>query len=250
MFAQGCSADVVDSKEFDYDRTHAPIVLRGILKYKIMKRCWQDNRPFYYMDTGYFGNNPGPNNPQGWKLYHRVVKNNLQHHDLTARPDDRWRRLGIKIQPWRRSGRKIVLAAPDEKPCKFYGIDQQEWINSTLRKLKQHTDRDIEVRQRPAQRQERISSNTLLDSLKDAHALVTYNSNAATEAVLNGVPAFVLAPCHAAAPVASSDLSQIERPNYADSDLVYRWACHLAYGQFHVKELRDGSARIILEETA
>jgi hypothetical protein len=49
--------------------------------------------------------------------------------------------------------------------------------------------------------------------------------------------------------VASTDLSKIETPYYPDMDKVFAWACHLAYGQFHVNELKDGGAKRMLEET-
>ena len=62
-----------------------------------------------------------------------------------------------------------------------------------------------------------------------------------------GYPAFTLAPCHAASPVAALDLSQIEKPYYPDQDKLYSWACHLAYGQFHNDELLSGSALKIIQ---
>ena len=113
MFAK--SVGVLPVSDFDYEVSSEPIVLRGILKHKIIKRCWADGRDFYYIDTGYFGN-------KLTKLYHRIVKNNLQHGDIVPRPDDRWKKLNIQIQPWRAPGRKILIAAPDEKPCIFYNI--------------------------------------------------------------------------------------------------------------------------------
>ena len=236
MLAQGQGA--VPVSEFDYDTTQDAIVLRGILKHKIMKRCWQDQRDFYYVDTGYFGNGR-------WKHWHRIVKNNLQLTEIQPRPGDRWERHRIKFQPWRQ-GRKIVIAAPDEKPCKFYNINLDEWIKQTVATIQQHTDRPVVVRQRAARRIDRISTDTLAQALTDAHALVTFNSNAATESVLLGVPVFTLAP-NAAGPVAAQDLSQIQTPYYPDQDKLYAWASSLAYGQVHIDEMKNGSAFEIIK---
>ena len=115
--------------------------------------------------------------------------------------------------------------------------------------IKANTDRPIAIRERVADRRERMVNNSLAAALDDdVFALVTFNSVAATEAILRGIPAFVLAPTNAASPVSSSDLRQIDTPYYPTKDKIYTWACHLAYGQFHIDELRDGSAKIILEE--
>ena len=98
-------------------------------------------------------------------------------------------------------------------------------------------------------RQNRVGSD--LESALDNNvfALVTFNSIAATESIIAGIPAFVLAPCNAALPVANVRLSDIDSPWYPDKDLVHAWACHLAYSQFHNNELRDGTAKRILDET-
>jgi hypothetical protein len=244
MFARGCGATPV--ADIDYSSSTQPIVLRGILKHKIMKQCWKDHRDFYYMDSGYFGNNPNPLNPSGWKVWHRIVKNNLQHTDIVVRPDDRWKQFNIKLQS-RKYGSKIIVAAPDEKPCKFYGIDQQQWINETVETIKKYTDRPVVVRQRAPNRIDRIQRNPLNQVLEDdVHALVTFNSVAAVESVMLGVPAFTLAPANAAAPVANQGLESIENPYWPNQDKLYAWACHLAYGQFHNSELQNGTAYRIL----
>ena len=41
-------------------------------------------------------------------------------------------------------------------------------------------------------------------------------------------------------------LSQIETPYWPDLDKLHAWAHHLAYGQFHISELKDGLAQQIL----
>ena len=248
MFAAGCKSPVVDTNKFDYSATIDPLVLRGILKKKWIHQCWEDGRTFYYIDTGYFGNERTTSNPNGWKYWHRIVKNNLQHGEIMPRPDDRFKQFNKKFTPWKKDGRKILVAAPDEKPCKFYGITKDEWVRQTVDIIKQHTDRPVEVRERAANRIDRIANDTLQNALdNDVFALVTYNSVAAIESIFHGIPAFTMAPVNAASPVSLQDLSQIDTPYYADHDKLYAWGCHLAYGQVHVNELKDGSAIEILK---
>ena len=249
QFARGSGKIAIPLDDFDYNSTTEPIVLRGILKHKIMKQCWTDSRTFYYVDTGYFGNERTSANPNGWKYWHRIVKNDLQHGEIIPRPGDRFKKFNKKINSWKKTGAKILIAAPDEKPCKFYGITKEQWITDTVNTLKKYTDRPIEIRERAKNRIDRIKHSTLHEALDDdVFALVTYNSVAATESIFYGIPAFTLAPSNAASPVSSQDLSQIDTPYYPDADKVYQWACHLAYGQFHVNEMKDGSVWRILND--
>ena len=247
MFAHGSGAVATALETWDYSQSNDPLVIRGIMKHKIIKQCWQDQRRFRYMDSGYVGNRKNPLNPHGWKVWHRIVDNNLQHGTVIKRPSDRWDRLQIKINAKQVGGKHILIAAPDEKPCIFYGIDQVQWLSDTINEIKKYTDRPIVIRERNPNRQARVS-NDLESNLKDVFALVTYNSIAATESVLAGVPAFTLAPSNAALPVSNTDLSKIDSPWFPDTDQVHEWACHLAYGQFHNDELKNGTAKRILDE--
>jgi hypothetical protein len=248
MFAKGCGTVPISTNDFRYNDSTDPIVLRGILKHKIMKQCWNDGRDFYYMDTGYFGNERTTANPNGWKYWHRLVKNDLQHGTIIPRPDDRFKKFDKQFVPWKKDGRSILVAAPDEKPCKFYGITKDDWVRQTVDTIKQHTDRPVIVRERAAKRIDRIANDTLQSALdNDVFALVTFNSVAAIESIFHGIPTFTMAPANAASPVSLQDLSQIENPYYADQDKLYAWGCHLAYGQVHVKELKNGKALELLK---
>ncbi len=243
MLAKSRNVAPVSTEDFIYEETQGPIILRGILKHKIMKQCWQDGRDFYYMDTGYFGNEKNPSNPNGWKYWHRIVKNDLQHGEIIPRPDDRFKQFNKKFTPWKKTGSKILIAKPDIKPCKFYDIDLDEWVQQTVNTIKQHTDREVVIRERAPKRIDRIATDTLQQALdNDVYALVTFNSVAAVEAIFHGIPAFTLAPANAASPVSLQDLTKIETPYYPDADKLYAWGCHLAYGQFHVNELKNGKA--------
>ena len=252
MLAQSAGQTPTNTDFFDYkyDVTMDGMtpVLRGILKYKIMQKCLADNKDFYYVDSGYVGNNISRLNRMGNKLYHRIVRNDLQHKTITPRPADRWQALDVVLQP-RKFGRKIIVATPDEKPCRYYGIDQQQWVEQTVAELKKYTDRPIEIRHRAPKRIDRVSTAPLSTVLaNNVHALVTYNSIAAVESIFAGVPAFVLAPTHVAEPVASKDLSQIENPVWANRDTLDAWCHSMAYGQYHVRELRDGTAFRMMQE--
>ena len=247
--AKGVKSNPTPTENFVYEQSKDPIVLRGILKKKIINNCWKDNRDFYYVDTGYFGNEKTASNPNGWKYWHRIVKNNLQHGNIIDRPDDRLKKFNIKFNNWKKNGTKILIAKPDEKPMKFYGLDLDKWVTDTVNTIKQYTDRPVEIRDRAKHRLKRVNS-TLQQALDDdVYTLVTFNSIAATEAVLHGIPAFTLAPCNAADPVSCQDLSQIEQPYYPDRDKVYKWACHLTYGQFHYSEMKNGDWWRIINES-
>lgn len=181
-------------------------------------------------------------------MWHRIVPNNLQHNTIVKRPSDRYYKLGLSPLSPNKNGRKILIAAPDEKPCIFYDINLDDWLRTTVETIKQYTDRPIEIRQRNPNRQARVT-NDMESALSDVHALVTFNSIAATESIMAGVPAFVLAPCNAAMPVSNTDLSKIDTPWYPDKDLMHAWLSHLAYCQFSNQELADGTAMRILQET-
>lgn len=247
MFASGCRSHITNTEDFKYDDSNSPIILRGILKKKIIHRCWDEGRDFYYMDTGYFGNEVTASNPNGWKYWHRIVKNNLQHTEIKKRPDDRFKHFNKKFQPWKKGGRKILIAKPDDKPMRFYDYDLDLWLENTIKTIKKYTDRPVEVRDRANKRADRIFHSTLQEALDDdVFALVTFNSVAATESLFHGIPVFTLAPANAAQSMGLQDLSLIESPRYPDKDELYNWACYLSYGQFHTSELKNGKAMEIL----
>ena len=154
----------------------------------------------------------------------------------------------LKWKGWKRTGKNILLVTPSKKPCKFYGIELDKWLDETTKTIKQYTDRPIILRNKPELRVQRTVDCTIYDQLDDdTFALVTYNSIAASEAIAYGIPAFTLAP-NAASPMCLTDLSKIETPYYPDPDEVHRWCCYLSYGQFNIDELANGTAWRLLNE--
>ena len=233
-----------------------PSVFRGVVKRKHIYQHWQDKKDFYYMDTGYFGNFASPGNPSGKKLFHRIVKNDLQKHWLEKHSSDRWQEI-CKIDPryqwkgWKKKGRKILIVVPNRKSCVFYGYDldpyvngEKPWLTKTIETIKKYTDMEIIIREKGSRTDRQ--SYSIFDALDEGvFATVAFNSIAALESVIYGVPAFVTVPC-AASPLAQTDLSQISAPAYPDESLVQDHCASLAYGQFTHEEIANGSAWRIL----
>jgi len=115
-FAIGSGGRIINSDDFNYDDSEDPIVLRGILKHKIMKRCWFEGRDFYFMDTGYMGNQRGPLNPMGWKFWHRIVKNDLQHDQVIHRPPDRFKNWPSRCIAGKKAVKKYLLPNLTKNP--------------------------------------------------------------------------------------------------------------------------------------
>jgi hypothetical protein len=237
-------------------------VFNGIVKRKHIQRHWQEKKDFYYIDTGYVGNFKSLGNPSGKKLFHRVVKNDVQKHWLETHPSDRWDEI-CKIDPryqwngWkigRRRGNKILIVVPNRKACVFYGYDTEPYINdkkpwliSTIETIKKHTDMEIVIREKGSRSARH--NHSIFDALDEGiFATVAFNSIAALESVIYGVPSFVTVPC-AASPLALTDLTKINTPYYPDESLVKQQCYSLAYGQFTNEEIENGTAHKILTST-
>tara|TARA_B110000240_G_C13502674_1_gene454576 strand:+ start:45 stop:905 length:861 start_codon:yes stop_codon:yes gene_type:complete len=250
----GTNAEYIDSYKDLRDTTKypldVPVAIRSMASRKAVRLCEEMGRDYYYIDTGYVGNR------QKRKLYHRVVKNGMQHSNFKEVPDDRW--VGYVVNTpgleylgfpgWKKNGGPILVVTPSEKPCKFYGISRQEWLDSTMEIIKKHTDREIIVRDKGLRR-DRVGDGSLYNQLDqdDIFAVVTYNSIAATEAVGYGVPAFTAAP-GIADMLCEKDLSKIETPRYEDISLVQKWQHWVAYCQYNTREMANGDAYKLIQK--
>jgi len=240
-FLTGAQGVFAGSKHLEDIDLSTPIVVRGIAKKKVMHKAVADGRDFYYIDTGYFGN-------EKTKLYHRVVKNGLQFNlpIWSACPDDRFMATSTQIRK-KTSGRNILLCPPSQKALNYWDVNLETWILQTTETIKRYTDRPIVIREK-ANRQIRTNDDTMEMALsRDVHCLVTYNSIAAVEALILGKPVFTMGP-NAAGPLANKELSRIEQPMMPVVDRVRQLCCNLAYGQFTPAEMIDGTAWRLLQE--
>ena len=72
------------------------------------------------------------------------------------------------------------------------------------------------------------------------------NSMAAMESVVHGVPAFVSVPC-AASPLASHNIENLSSPFKPSQQIIEQQCASLAYGQFTIEEIENGTAYELTE---
>lgn len=217
----------------------------------LLQECIRQKLDYLYIDHAYFNSGHETKRPA-----YRVTLNGLQQNQLLDVPGDRFDKLGVRVKPWKKSGDYILVCPPTDAVMNFY--KNWDWLTKTLNQLRRYTKRKIIVRTKPnetkltyrngiaypvskAERQklkaEAQPIPPLVDQLKNAWAVVTFTSSAGIEAAINGVPVFCDRSC-ASAQVGLTNLSKIEQPIYPDRT---QWLNTLAYSQFYIDEIRDGS---------
>jgi hypothetical protein len=84
-----------------------------------------------------------------------------------------------------------------------------------------------------------VSTRPLAEDLAEAHAVVTFNSNTAVDALLNGIPVFAHDQGSMCWPVANKSLISVDVPNKPDRS---QWLSDFAYAQWTPEEMRSGRA--------
>ena len=248
-FAQTLKVNFVNSyRDLKENTDKLPVIFRSMAQRKLVSLCEAQGRDYYYIDTGYIGNDSLLS-----KRWYRVVKNNMQHACVNYNmPSTRFNNLTdsqpyLRFNGWKKQGKNILIVTPSEKPCKFYNIDKGKWLSDTIDTLKKYSDRNIIIREKEPRKNRMSRPLRVQLQQDDIYAVVTYNSIAAVEAICEGVPAFTSV--HTVAnDLCEKDLTKIESPLYEDNEKVEKWQHWLAYCQYKFGELQNGRAYKIIED--
>lgn len=193
----------------------------------LIKDWLRTGRRFIYWDRGYVSRGGKAWLPtRGW-CHYRWQLNGYQMTGIDPKASkDRWRMRRQPVQPWRKVGGHIVIAAPSPAYSRFHELDGW-WLEKVL-EAAHATGRKVIVRQKDTTR-------PLARELEGAHCLVTHGSVAAVEAVIMGYPVFV-DETSAAAMVGRTDLD-LENPVMPDRTA---WLHSLANAQFNLPEILSG----------
>ena len=186
-------------------------------------------------------------------------------------PADRWERMkkiwNIKYNPWRKSNPNdpILFVLQPSDNWSMNELDPIEWFKTVYNKIRPLTKRKFIVRPHPnhvAAMEKRIDEfpkdNVEIiigqkffkgdekkyyrfdfqKAITNCHAVITHNSTASIDSCVRGIPTFVTSDLAICWPVANTDLTKIENPEYPDRD---QWVYDLGYKQWTEKEIRDGT---------
>ena len=205
------------------------------------------NHPHHYLrysfdgvfpNTGnYFDDNP---NPARWQQ--------ISNH------------LGIKIEEPRVKGKNILICLQRNQGWSMGSLSVVNWLDTTITKITQHTDRTIVIRAHPGDKKAitsylpaliqkyqhnnkiKISApkTPLAQDLKKAWAVVNHNSSSIVGPLIQGYPGFITDPDRSqCAEVCHTDFSKIESPQQFDRQ---KWLERISMFHWNFNELSNGTA--------
>ena len=184
----------------------------------------------------------------------KIAVNNITYDGYYGNQDnldwDRPKKLRISLATQLSPKPNIIVALQHDRSLQVTGINITDWLHSTLKILKNSTDRPITVRPHPRCK---LALNNLpqgvtveipnrlpntydsFDMHYDCHALVNINSGPGIQAAIAGVRPLV-SPSSLAYPVGMS-FAGIEQPYTKDREL---WLTQICHTEYTVDELRRG----------
>jgi hypothetical protein len=178
--------------------------------------------PFLFLDHAYF--------QRGYEAANfRATISGIHQVEVKDCPHDRLKRFGVRLAPWRTGGARVIVIPAVPNPSRYHG--GPDWNDAVPHRVLR--EQDVLVKWK--------KDGSLPDLLKHAKCLLAHVSVAAVEAACLGVPV-VVDRNSPARPVSSPALDDLRYPDRE------QWAASLAYSQFSLSELSDGSAWSILNE--
>lgn len=186
--------------------------------------------------------------------------NNIMFAPKCLDSGERFNSFNREIKPWKLNGTDIVITTQakvfDHNGLGVGHIRQPTaWDSDTIETLKRKTQKNIVFRQHPKGKYFNIKDNQrvlngvkisspneknipLGKDLENAWAMVTWNSNSATEALLEGVPVFYCSPNIISSDCCNHGLHNIETPNRPDNrKMVFD---RIAWCQYSLLEVESG----------
>jgi len=171
---------------------------------------------------------------------------------------ERWKQisndLNITLKQYRQTGNHILICLQRNGGWSMGGLDVIKWMNLTVQKIRQYSDRPIVIRSHPGDKKTKnllqakfknvtiSQKESLSEDLKNCWASVVYNSSPSVASLIEGVPTFVTDPIpqHSQSfEMCNLDLANLENPILADRQ---EWIEKLSMCHWKFDELQSGKA--------
>ena len=245
-FYEGISGDKVLVEGWDYKPSKVAVIF-GVRKSRVPK-SWprgevfrlqrEKNLDVIVLETGYI--NRGDTEANHYAAGFNGLNGRADFRNEDS-PDDRVRLLGVELKPWRK-GEYVVLCGQVPWDASVENSDHPTWLVAAAERIQSYSQRPIKFRPHPLARLPAIPGTELslvplAEDLKNAHCVVTYNSNSAVEALIDGVPVFAHDQGSMCWQIANKSLISVDVPNKPDRT---QWLNDLSFCQWTLKEMRDG----------
>jgi hypothetical protein len=159
---------------------------------------------------------------------------------------DRFERLGVELQPYRRGGTHILFNGASNKYCLWEKLPYWiEWGVATVAKIAQHTVRPIIYRPRPSHNDPvavpgaELSIGPMQRDIERAHVAVSYGGNFGWNCAVAGVAHFSIADS-IARPISETEWARLDEPRIPTDAERWRWCCAVAHWQYTMEEIEAG----------
>ncbi len=173
----------------------------------LIEQCRAEGRTWFYADNAYYF---------GRTKFYRITTGALMLNGGPAAPVDRrrWAAFGLDIKPWRDEGQGHILVATQSELhyTMHLGVSRDDWTSEVVRRLKEHTSREIVVCHKPPTPWVGGLPHANFDAaLPGAWAVVSHTSSCMVKALLEGVPVISLGESMVSH-LAGANLASIESP--------------------------------------
>ena len=188
-----------------------------------------------------------------WKLAINGINRDANFGNQSV-DDKRLSQFNLQTKPWQDGGDHIIICGQNENSLAWDQGNTIDWATTVIEWIRSYTDRPIWFRPHPrfpVSFAENKSNNVHVSvpkkvqgydevdfnsALKNAYAVVNYNSNPAIESVLAGVPVYV-AESSLCYPVGKAISTNLDRPAKPDRS---EWLEQISYTEWFVEEIKQG----------